>query len=269
MKREKILRSLWLDAGLSTQTRIVLYVGVAIFVPGLMLFLFVALSGALDGGLWGNLWVIVLFSLPLDYAIVWIVFSALMAARRARRRRARFPRLLQQALSAHGQSGEDFCGGEFPDVPIHVSGDWIYYAGDSGVDAQPLEQLVWAYGESIRGKPWHQIVIWDRSANGTVLPLRKHDMAPALARIGRAAPWLPVGYNAAMKESWNADHHDFLALVEAHRKAGQAFDVSWAGKEVALVTLFSKDDVIQTNLNAREKREQKKLTERWDREARS
>lgn len=200
---------------------------------------------------------------PAWIAIVWIFAAAV----RAQFRRGRMRRLLQAALTAHGEVGADILADGFPDIPFCVSRKWIYCAHPKEIDIQPLDQMAWAYGEDFIMRPWAQLAIWNRSAAANVLPLRKSDIAPALARLRQAAPWLPVGYNAAMKESWNADHRDFLALVDLHRQSRRPFAAPWAGHGVARVAAHGTSNALQDFADRKENRELARLTQRWNQEA--
>lgn len=180
--------------------------------------------------------VMVMFAAPAIGAFLWIVTGALKAEARGMRLR----RLLEEALAANGDSG--IACDDFPDLPVCFGKKRLYCARGKELDVQPLEDLAWAYVEEFRLHPtWHQLVIWNRKAQANVLPLRKCFVAPALERLEKATPWLPVGYNNTMKESWNADHRDFLAIVDDFRGAGRRFDRPWAGKDFAQVIAYGKN----------------------------
>ena len=49
---------------------------------------------------------------------------------------------------------------------------------------------------------------------------------------------LPIEFNRVMKESWNADHQDFISMIDAHRQAGVPFEASWAGS--GMVRVYSR-----------------------------
>jgi hypothetical protein len=200
---------------------------------------------------------------PAWIAIAWIFIAAL----RAQLRRGRMRRLLQAALTAHGEVGADIVADGFPDIPFCVSRKWIYCARTKEIDVQPLDQLAWAYGEDFIMRPWAQLAIWNRNADANVLALRKTDIASALARLHQIAPWLPVGYNIAMKETWNADHREFLALVDQHRQTRRPFAPPWAGQGVARVAAHGRSNALQDFADSKETRELARLTQRWNQEA--
>jgi hypothetical protein len=138
--------------------------------------------------------------------------------------------------------------GEFPDVPFRLQDGLLSCAAGT----QPLAHLAWAYGEvytappssnalgrSVDLWPHHQIVLWNRDGVAFVLPVQTRFCQTALDVLHNAAPWLPVGYSLALKESWNTDRADLLALIDLHRAGGTAFDAPWAGSDVVEVQVES------------------------------
>jgi hypothetical protein len=208
-------------------------------------------------------YVALVVSIPGWVAILRIFF----ATYKAQIRRGRMRHLLQAALAAHGEVRADVGAEDFPDIPVCLSRKWIYCAREKDVDVQPLDQMIWAYGESFIQRPWAQLAIWNRTASANVLPLRKRDMAMALGRIRQTASWLPVGYNNAMKETWNADHREFLALVDEYRQSSRPFDAPWAGQGPARVAAQLGSSSIQDFADMEETREFARLTQRWNQEA--
>jgi len=206
-----------------------------------------------------NPYVFLITGAPAEGAIVWIAVTAF----RAQMRRGQMRNLLHDALGENGEVPADVALDGFPDIPLCVSKKWLYCARAKDIDAQRLDQIAWAYGESFMLRPWAQLAIWNRTATANVLPLRKADITPALERIRQAAPWLPVGYNTAMKETWNADHRDFLALIDGYRHTGRIFDAPWAGRGVARVAAHGRSNVFLDNIDRTESREQNRLTKRW------
>jgi hypothetical protein len=148
---------------------------------------------------------------------------------------------LDATLGADGEA--NVAGGdEFPDIPFWIGRSQIYCAREMDIEAQAFDQLVWIYAESYRVFGFfrrYQLALWNRSAVATVFPVGKFFRDAALERVRQAAPWLPVGFNAAMKESWNADHAEFIALIDSHRIAGNRFEAPWAGNGMAVVLLES------------------------------
>jgi hypothetical protein len=198
------------------------------------------------------------FAAPAMGAFLWIVVGALRAEARGKRLR----RLLDEALAANGDGG--IAHDDFPDLPVCVSKNRLYCARGNQLDVQPLEDTIWAYVEEFRLHPtWHLLVIWNRKAEANVLALRKCFIAPALERLQTAAPWLPVGYSMAMKESWNADHREFLAMVEEFRRAGRRFDLPWAGKAFAQVTAYGRSSWAGRMMNTGGSTEATRLKKLW------
>lgn len=178
--------------------------------------------------------VMLIGAIPLFGAAVWLSYQIL----RAWLRRTRLRKSLSEVLAAHGENVTDVADigdEEFPEIPVWVTQTTMYCAGQNEVVPLPIEQMAWAYAENFSFRPYFQLVIWDRNALGTVLPVRKWAVAESLDRLRKAAPWLPIGFNRVMKESWNADHQDFISMIDAHRQAGMPFEVSWAGSGLARV----------------------------------
>ncbi|MSO88842.1 MAG: hypothetical protein EXQ89_02540 [Rhodospirillaceae bacterium] len=165
-----------------------------------------------------------LYTVPTAGVLAYAVWKA-------NARRTHLRQLLGAALGAQGDAGADVATDRFPDIPVCVSQKWVYCAREKDVDVQPLDKMIWAYAEIIALRRRLQLVIWNRGGGANVLSVRKRYLAPALDRLRRAAPWLPVGYNAAMKETWNVDHRDFLALVDGCRDSRQPFDAP--GRDMA------------------------------------
>jgi hypothetical protein len=202
--------------------------------------------------------------LPAACAMAWIT----RAAWRANVRRALLRKALHAALSAQGEPAHDIESDSFPDIPFCIGGGRIYCANGMEIVIQPLDGVVWCYVENFVMRPWMQLVIWNSGASAIVLPIRKGYVDRALERMRQAAPWLPVGYNTAMKETWNADHREFLALVDACRQSGRRFDASWAGQGFARVASpLRKRNPFDSFERTKNQRELERLTRRWDQEA--
>lgn len=200
--------------------------------------------------------VMAMFLVPAIGAILWIAAMTFMSEARGKR--------LRQALAAACATNGDAASDDFPDLPVCVGKRRIYCAGDKGLVILPLEAMAWAYVEEFRLHPtWHQLVIWNRDAQAQVLGIRRCFIARALAQLNRAAPWLPTGYSEAMKESWNADHRDFLALVDDCRRTGRCFDVPWAGTAFAQVAAYGRGSWAGGMMNTEGATEEKRLKMLW------
>lgn len=232
-------------------------VGVAIFglLSGLLVF---SVSGSIDDE---NFMPLIGF-VPFFCASMWIAFNAW----RAKARRAHMISSLRIQLSEHGDGVVEAAASDFPDIPIWIHQNRIYWAGENDVECQPVDQLLWAYADHFLARPWYQLVIWNRHARATVLPLRKREISPSLDRLRAAAPWLPVGYNVAMKESWNCDHQDLVALIDNHRQSGKTFDVPWAGDGMAGVQVqFGKEvESLTSGMIEQEREELRKALQCWN-----
>ena len=121
----------------------------------------------------------------------------------------------------------DFAGEQFAARRVHVSRRWLCYAGKGQVTIRPLDQLTWAYTERIKHRlnaiiPYrpasYQLFLWDRNGRAAAIPVKKNDAQACLTLLQKQAPWIFVGYNDTLKESWNSDRTEFLALVEARRQ---------------------------------------------------
>jgi hypothetical protein len=165
------------------------------------------------------------------------------AAPNNRGRHTRWSYRLDKML--HPEAGTDHAPrgvpGEFPDIPFRIQNGLLFCAAGT----KPLAELVWAYGEvyteppskSSMGSMWphYQIVLWNRNSVAFVLPVQTKFCQAALDVLRSAAPWLPVGYSLALKESWNKDRAELLALIDSYRAGGTAFDAPWAGSNVVEV----------------------------------
>jgi hypothetical protein len=131
--------------------------------------------------------------------------------------------------AAKADVDRDFAGRMLDQSPLQVGQRFLCFAGGGQAVIVPLDQLMWAYHEVVRhsvnmiptGKS-HQILLWKRNGEADVLPLALRDADTCLKKIAAAAPWLPVGYNDVLKESWNADRREFIAMVDARRAQATA-----------------------------------------------
>lgn len=121
---------------------------------------------------------------------------------------------------------QDFAGQQFQTHRIYVGRRWLCYAWKTQVAVRRIDTLVWAYLERVRRRmnyiiplgTKNQMVAWSRDGRAAVLPLRKHkDVEAALNELHRVAPWMLVGYSDAIKESWNNDRADLVAVVDRSR----------------------------------------------------
>jgi hypothetical protein len=169
----------------------------------------------------GNL--VLLFAATLLYAMV----------RRYKKWLSPLTHPMTTELATYGDSAlvgaeieKEFAGQHFTARQLYAKGEWACYAGKGQIVIRRLDQLVWAYDEQIRHRingliPYrpssHQLILWDRTGRGAALPLSKNKVVPALTALRSAAPWAFLGYNEALKESWNQDRREFIALVEQRR----------------------------------------------------
>jgi hypothetical protein len=165
--------------------------------------------------------------------IAWIVF----VIRGVIKRRTPTGDPLDIQLSKHGtpeaiasELEKEFAGQTFRPHQIYVGQRWLCYSWKKQVTICKIDTLVWAYWERIRHSvnfvptgTTHQLVAWSRDGRGVALPLRKKkDVELALEALHRAAPWVFVGFTEALKESWNSDREDLIALVDEARQQSQA-----------------------------------------------
>ncbi len=165
--------------------------------------------------------------LALTGAVAWIAYLARRYL--TRRRLATHP--IGKALASLGdlaviksEVDADFGARAIDDFPLQVGTRFACFAGKGQVMVRPLDQLAWAYHEVVRhsvnmiptGRT-HQLVLWTRNGEADVLPVAKNQIEPCMRRLSAAAPWLPVGYTEVLKESWNADRSEFIAMVDATR----------------------------------------------------
>jgi hypothetical protein len=120
---------------------------------------------------------------------------------------------------------QDFAGQPFHTHRIYVGPHWVCYAWKTQVAIRRIDTLVWAYLERVR-RTWNliplptknEMVAWGRDGRAAVLPMRKkNDVEAALNELRRVAPWMLVGYSDSIKESWNNDRVDLIAVVDRSR----------------------------------------------------
>ena len=123
---------------------------------------------------------------------------------------------------------EDFAGQQFRTRRIYVGQRWLCYVWKTQVAVRRIDSLVWAYLERVKRRinyiiplgTTNQMVAWSRDGRGAVLPLRtKKDVEAALNELHRVAPWMLVGYSDLIKESWNNDRPDLIAMVDQSRQS--------------------------------------------------
>ena len=164
--------------------------------------------------------------------IAWLAYLARRYA--VRRQLASHP--IGNALAALGDLAAvksdvdaDFASQPIDALPLQVGRRFACFARKGQVMVRPLADIVWAYHEVVRhsvnmiptGRT-HQLVLWKRNGEADVLPVAKSQMEACIQKLSAAAPWLPVGYNDMLKESWNGDRREFIAMVDATRAKATA-----------------------------------------------
>ena len=165
--------------------------------------------------------------------LIGAAVGAFFILRGIKKKRSQSGHPLEMELAAYGDRARvaedidaDFASESFTARRIQIGRRWLCYAGKGQVTIRRLDQLAWVYTERIRHRynmipyrpPSYQLLAWDRGGNGAAIPLRKHAMAPVLASVKQHAPWIFTGYNENLKESWNADRREFIALLDARRR---------------------------------------------------
>jgi len=126
---------------------------------------------------------------------------------------------------------QEFAGQTFRPKRVYVGGHWLCFEHKTQVTVRRIDALVWAYVERVRHKlngvtpmgTTNQLIVWSRDGRGAAIPLKRKAADEALKTLQAAAPWIFAGYSEALKESWNNDRDDFIALVdEARRQNGRA-----------------------------------------------
>jgi hypothetical protein len=170
--------------------------------------------------------------LTIAGGLVWLAY----VARRylARRQFATSPVGLALAAlggvdAAKAEVDRDFAGRALDGSPLMVGSRFLCFAARGQAVILPLDQVLWAYHEVVRhsvnmiptGRS-HQLVLWKRNGEADVLPLTLRDVDSCVKKLAAAAPWLPIGYSDVLKESWNADRREFIAMVDARRASATA-----------------------------------------------
>jgi hypothetical protein len=159
--------------------------------------------------------------------------GAFFIVRGIKKRRSPPGHPLDMQLAAYGDPTRvaedidaDFATESFKARRIQVGRRWLCYAGKGQATIRKLDQLTWVYTERIRHRynmiPYrpasHQLLIWDRNGIGAAIPVRKRAAPSAIALVKQHAPWVFTGYSETLKESWNADRPEFIALIDARRR---------------------------------------------------
>jgi hypothetical protein len=172
-----------------------------------------------------------LAALVVAGGITWMVF--VIRGMVKRRRPEGDPLTIQ--LSKYGapedvarELDQDFAGQQFHTHRIYVGQRWVCYVWNTQVAVRRIDTLVWVYLERVKRRmnyiiplgTTNQMVAWSRDGRGAVLPMRKRkDVEAALRELRRVAPWMLVGYSDSIKESWNSDREDLIALVDERRSS--------------------------------------------------
>ncbi len=168
--------------------------------------------------------------------IFWATVGAIglfFVVRTAKRRLSSGSHPLDKEFSAFGEPAAiaraieaAFIGRTFAPRRSQIAGGWFCYVGRHLTIVRRLDRLVWAY----RLRVWHllnriipyrvsnDLMLWSRDGSGTAIPGSKARLGRALEDLRAAAPWLPIGYSAAIKETWNSDRAEFIAAVDQVRK---------------------------------------------------
>jgi hypothetical protein len=138
---------------------------------------------------------------------------------------------LGEALAAHGNLRDvidevdaEFAGQDLRGSPFKVGKRWICFVRGTDVVVERVDNLVWVYAERVvhnfmNAPCWatSRIVLWRADGTAALCPLPKRHLVPSLGRLRAIADWMPIGYNTPLRETWNADRPELIALVSATR----------------------------------------------------
>lgn len=150
----------------------------------------------------------------LTFGIVALLWTPLILEYRGAH--GKLERLLRKLGPFHDVAQEieaDFAGRALTSSPFQQGRSWFCYVYEDVALAWPLFEIVWAYDV------YDKLVLCMRNGQFVELALAGH----ATQGIARAMPWIPVGYNEALSQSWRHDRADFVALVNRAFEQGAAF----------------------------------------------
>jgi hypothetical protein len=123
---------------------------------------------------------------------------------------------------------QDFTGQQFRTKRVHAGRRWICYVWKSQIIVRRTDNQIWAYLERVSRKlngmipmpSTNQVIVWNRNGTAAVMVVKRSEAYDAVDMFGKAAPWMLTGYSNALKESWNNDREDLIALVDKARSQG-------------------------------------------------
>jgi hypothetical protein len=109
---------------------------------------------------------------------------------------------------------------------LYLSHRWICFGRGGVAIIRPIDSLIWTCVETVRHriqgiipyKTTNQLIVWDRTGRAAAIVLTKMEVQSAVASLQVIAPWLLAGYSQTLKESWNNDREELIALVDQRRK---------------------------------------------------
>ena len=109
---------------------------------------------------------------------------------------------------------------------LYLNHRWLCFGRGGVAIIRPIDSLIWTYMETVRHRiqgiiPYrttNQLIAWDRTGRAAAIVLTKMEVESALEGLQVIAPWLLAGYSQTLKESWNNDREELIALVDQRRK---------------------------------------------------
>jgi hypothetical protein len=114
-----------------------------------------------------------------------------------------------------------------------ITASWLLSPSLIGLKIRPLGEIAWAYklvvrhrvnfipvGKTVRAK------IWDRQGKAIEVMAKEANVDALLTKINQRAPWVVMGFNAAIESMFKMNRPQFLAEVDKRKAALKAAPVA-------------------------------------------
>jgi TPR repeat protein len=115
----------------------------------------------------------------------------------------------------------DFAGQQVGERRAFIGNRWVLHARGGDFVAHHADDLIWVYRERVwqiaNGIPYRitdQVVMWNRANFAGVVAMPKRLADASIALLKARMPWLITGYSKALRDSWNFDRADMIAMVD-------------------------------------------------------
>jgi len=110
---------------------------------------------------------------------------------------------------------------------VRVGRLWLIAVSRWRVLVRFVPDLIWVYGQRTNYRKRinnvilsssYAVIMWDRRARKATIKLEQRVADEVMAELQAKAPWLNIGYSDTLKEAWNNDRAELIALTDNRRE---------------------------------------------------